>query len=374
MRRAGRVLTGIDRVELAYLNVVITDPVPAFALIRTPLGYILLDQAGMSQLVNPLSELASDSPSRIQQKRILRPARQMALGRAPPALLGYMLRQHLPRGATYLNIGHSNLTDRVLRTMKDAVNARIAVFIHDVIPLEFPDYQRDGTVASFAAMIARVAKYSDLVIYNSQDTARRAALQMVETPASIVAHLGVDGCATAPLELPLGLPPKTPFFVCVGTIEPRKNHTFLLDIWEEMGVDAPNLIIAGSRGWKNEAVFARLDELPSDSPICEVSGLSDGALAALIKASSGCLFPSHAEGYGLPAIEAAALGIPLIVNNLEVFRETLADIPVYASVSDRYLWIDAIKNMSQVKTDASGIQHFQPPTWADHFKIVLSLI
>ena len=57
-----------------------------------------------------------------------------------------------------------------------------------------------------------------------------------------------------------------------------------------------------------------------------------------------------------------------------LFRETLSDIPVYASVSDRYLWIDAIKNMSQVKTDASGIQHFQPPTWADHFKIVLSLI
>ena len=81
MRRAGRVLTGIDRVELAYLNAVITDPVPAFALIRTPLGYILLDQAGMSQLVNPLSELASDSPGRIQQKRILRTARQMALGR-----------------------------------------------------------------------------------------------------------------------------------------------------------------------------------------------------------------------------------------------------------------------------------------------------
>ena len=374
MRRAGRVLTGIDRVELAYLKAVLAASVPAFALIRTQLGYILLDQAGMEELVTLLCSSVSSGPTAAAKKRIWRMARQMAVGRVPPALLGYMLRRHVPRGAAYLNIGHANLTDRVLRTMKDVINAPIAGFIHDVIPLEFPDYQRDSRVAWFSEMIARVARYSDLIIYNSQDTARRAALQMAEPPASIVAHLGTDVCTPAPLELPQGLPPETPFFVCVGTIEPRKNHAFLLDIWEEMGKDAPALVIAGSRGWKNEAVFARLDALPKGAPIYEVSGLSDGALAALMKASSGCLFPSHAEGYGLPAIEAVALGCPVIVNDLDVFREVLADIPVYVSVSDRYLWIDTVKKMSQVKTQASEIQNFHPPTWADHFKIVLRLI
>ena len=76
----------------------------------------------------------------------------------------------------------------------------------------------------------------------------------------------------------------------------------------------------------------------------------------------------------MPAIEAVALGCPVIVNDLDVFREVLADIPVYVSVSDRYLWIDTVKKMSQVKTQASEIQNFHPPTWADHFKIVLRLI
>mmetsp|Transcript_17998 Transcript_17998/g.27407 ORF Transcript_17998/g.27407 Transcript_17998/m.27407 type:complete len:375 (-) Transcript_17998:10054-11178(-) len=373
MRRAGKVLTGVDRVELAYLRALLNDPVPVFGLIRSSLGYILLDEAAMTALGPALSGPVPDIDPATQRKRTWRMARRLALGRAVPSFLKGMLRRHLPQGIAYLNVGHSNLTDRVLRGVHDALNARTAVLIHDVIPLEFPQFQRDGSVAPFAAMVERVVKHADLIIYNSQETAQLAEARMVNAPRAIVSHLGTELAATAGGELPVNLPPPRPYFVCVGTIEPRKNHAFLLDIWEEMGPDAPALIIAGSRGWKNEDVFARLDALPPNGAIQEVPDLSDGALAALIAGANGVLFPSHAEGFGLPATEAAARGVPLIVNDLKVFREILGEIPVYASVSDRYLWINKVKELAEAEPTSSKPQQFEPPTWDAHFKTVLRL-
>jgi len=283
IRRAGKVLTGVDQVEAAYLRALLHDDVPLFGLIRSRLGYILLDRAGLDALCPVLM----GNPADVRQGQILRLARSHAIARVPPILLTRMLRRALPRRVAYVNVGHSNLTQRVLGALR-AVDAHIAVMIHDVIPLEFPDYQRDGTVPAFAAMIARVGAAADLVIYNSNDTKRKAEAQWRAPPASIVSHLGTKTTSPAPDEIPKGTLMRPPFFICIGTIEPRKNHAFLLDVWAEMGPDAPGLIIAGGRGWKNEAVFARLDALPPDGPVREVAGLSDGALAALMGSVRRC--------------------------------------------------------------------------------------
>lgn len=368
IRRAGKVLTGVDQVEAAYLRALLHDDVPLFGLIRSRLGYILLDRAGLDALCPVLM----GNPADVRQGQILRLARSHAIARVPPILLTRMLRRALPRRVAYVNVGHSNLTQRVLGALR-AVDAHIAVMIHDVIPLEFPDYQRDGTVPAFAAMIARVGAAADLVIYNSNDTKRKAEAQWRAPPASIVSHLGTKTTSPAPDEIPKGTLMRPPFFICIGTIEPRKNHAFLLDVWAEMGPDAPGLIIAGGRGWKNEAVFARLDALPPDGPVREVAGLSDGALAALMDQCAGVLFATHAEGFGMPAAEAVARGVPVIANDLPVLREILGDIPIYANVSDRYLWIEAIKELSDGWPNAPKQTPFTPATWDAHFKTVLRL-
>ncbi len=372
MRRAGRVLTGVDRVEWAYLRALQNEPVPVFALIRAPLGYILLDSAGVAAIAPSLGGPAAGVAADAHRLRVWRTARRVSVARVPPALLGRMLQRRLPRGFAYLNVGHSNLTDRVMRTVR-ALGAHISVFVHDIIPLEYPEFQREGSVPPFAAMIERVGARADLVIYNSADTQRRTEARLDTPPAGIVAHLGTDMITATPQDIPEDVVTNRPFFLCVGTIEPRKNHAFLLDLWEGMGKGAPDLIIAGARGWKNEDVFSRLDALPSDERIHEVAGLGDGALAALMDRASGVLFPSHAEGFGMPAVEAAARGVPVIVNDLEVFREVLGDIPVYASVSDRYLWINKIKELAEADRQASKQPTFVAPTWDAHFKAVLRL-
>jgi glycosyltransferase involved in cell wall biosynthesis len=385
LRRVGRVATGVDRVERAYLDAFLADDVPVFGLMRTAFGYVLLDRAGLVGFRDRLSGgvpwAGADLMSRMPRGRTAVQARaeayvrKLASARALPLRLNRMLRRELPDGFDYYNTGHSNLTERVLVSTK-AAKGRIHVLIHDVIPIEFPDFQRPGTVAPFEAKLKRVRRMADRVIYNSLDTRSRTEAVMRAwgaLPDGIVAHLGTIAPTPDAAALPQNVFPTAPFFVVVGTIEPRKNHAFLLDLWEEMGRDAPRLLFCGTRGWNNIDVFDRLDALLAHSAVQEVSDLDDAALAALVQKSAGLLFPSHAEGYGLPPVEALMLQTRVLCNDLGVLREVLQDSAVFIPVSDRENWLKTIKEWEQIPPNAGKGTSFVGPTWPDHFKTVLRL-
>ncbi len=392
--RAGRVQTGVDRVEAAYLARLLNEPVTLFTLARTTLGYVLLDTDGAREIAERIAGRAAWGPRDITSwfargkpeavARAESDLRRFMRDRCRPAGLRAMLGRHLPRGTAYFNTGHSNLTDRVIHAVRVALDGRIVVLIHDVIPLEFPQYQRPVVSDRFGAMLRRVQDGADLVIYNSADTRTRTEAHLRQrgaVPAAVVAHLGVEVALPAPGNLADDLNLARPYFVTVGTIEPRKRHDLLLDVWDDMARDRsadtlPGLMICGARGWNNEALFARLDRLPENSPVRELTGLDDEAMAALVSGARALLFPSEAEGFGLPPIEAAALGVPVICNDLPVYRETLGDIPVYASGPDRYQWRQMIESLSKGrKRDARAVtgQAYVPPDWDSHFNTVLDL-
>ncbi|MGJ8546058.1 MAG: glycosyltransferase [Sulfitobacter sp.] len=383
LRRAGRLATGVDRVERAYLRGLLGCGVPLFGLARTGFGYVLIGPAQMpalaARIFGDVPWGAADFLARLPrgrndaQQRAEADTRRFAVARTVPPGLGRMLRRHVPRGAGYYNVGHSNLTGRVLRAAQGA-GAQVSVLIHDVIPLDFPQYQRPGTVEAFRKKIGVVSGLADRVIYISEATRQAAQAHMpARKPPFVVAHIGVDIAAPRIGEVPKGVQPETPYFITTGTIEPRKNHGFLLDLWAQMGADAPMLLICGNRGWNNEAVFARLDALGAGARVREVAGLSDGALAALTQGAAGALFPSLAEGFGLPPVEALGLGTRCLCNDLPVFTEFLGEKAVYASVSEAYLWINIIKTWANCQITPGDLDNFPSLSWDDHFKIVLRL-
>lgn len=387
--------SGVDRVCLAYLRAVISAPEPCFGLVRTGLGYVLLDETGMETLLaclegqrawpkaDILSRLRhpSGSPKRVPETLV----RALAVGRARPRRLARMLRRHLPAGTTYINVDQTTLTKRVMAAVKTIKGARVAVFLHDTIPLDYPEYQTEASVTKLRFVLAHTAQYADMILTNSQvskDDIIRHMAPLGPVPPITVAHLGVEVDFFDIVNNQTASEVPSPYFLCLGTIEPRKNVAFLLDLWDALSIslptqDLPHLVICGRRGWNSEALFARLDSNPLVGDfIHEFNDLSDESLAILLRRAHGLLFPSFAEGFGLPPVEAAALGVPVVCNELPVMREILGDYPIYASVSGVYSWETIVRSLTKTPSTPEGSKShlkapFPPPTWEAHFNIVL---
>lgn len=373
-------MTGIDRVEFAYLTRLLAEDTPLFGLIRTAVGWLLLDRAGCAGLAAlakgadlPPPDLFSrllhrTNPTRARAETA---ARRLSIARAARPGLARLLRR-LPKGASYLNVGHANLTNKGLGTLARA-GLRVTVLIHDTIPLDHPEFARPDTVEPFRAKLAAVSAHAAQVIHITKDAQAWTIVQLARlgrVPPGIVAPIGVDMTAPDPA-FPI---PPPPYFVTLGTIEPRKNHALLLDVWAQLPPPAPRLYIIGNRGWADAALFARLDALPPDGPILLLHGLPDGAVAALLKGAAALLAPSLAEGFGLPPVEAARLGTPVIATDLGVTREILGDMAVYLNASDIYSWVETIVRHAHPDGSAKTPEmSWAPPDWDAHFKAVLSL-
>lgn len=378
-------LTGIDRVELAYLQYLLARREPLFALVRTALGFVVLDRAGAGGMLDRVLGKVPLGPADLlglMTQRHLPPAlraesdaRRLAVARCLSVRLGATLRRVLPCGAVYVNVGHANLSARVLRAIKSVVDARIVVLVHDTIPLDYPQYCRPGMALAFAKKLAVVEGHADFVVHSAKCTRQQTETHFTRIPPGIVAPLGVDTTlrdAGAPVAA------DCPYFVVLGTIEPRKNIGLLVKVWQKLQTihgPVPHLYVIGNRGWAEPALFDDLAALVAGGHASVLHSLSDGAVVALLNGASALLFPSYAEGYGLPPIEAAALGVPVIAGNLPVVVEMLDDYPVYLDTSDVYAWTEAITQQMkhQMPQHNADRQIRVPPNWADHFELVFGV-
>lgn len=380
--RVGRgALTGVDRVELAYLRHLSAEPVPLFLLVRTPFGFILLPDGSGPEV---LSRINREIPwgerdalgylsrkGSLEYRQALAYLRRHSMARCRRTGLVRMLQRNLPSGTSAFNVGHSNLDDTTLGALREIEGMKITVLLHDAIPLDFPQYVAKGQPEIFLNKLSAVARHADRVIYSAEATQKDLARHLRHPLPAVVAPLGVEPLIPEPL--PADLQPDRPYFVTLGTIEPRKNHDLLLDVWEAKGPgpDTPTLFILGRRGWRNEDVLKRLDAMKAAGyPLIERSALDDGAMATLLKGARGLLFPSFTEGFGLPPFEAAALGVPVLASNLPVLNETLPDFPVYLSPSDPYSWRKLIEAWSEARPILRMPENL--PDWEGHFRIVLS--
>ena len=168
-----------------------------------------------------------------------------------------------------------------------------------------------------------------------------------------------------------------PAFVILGTIEGRKNHALLLSMWRRMldersAAQVPRLVIVGRRGWQADEVFARLDRREFGDLVAEVGSLDDRRLAEALVGARVLLFPSFAEGYGIPLTEALAAGVPVIASDLPVFREIGQGVPELPPPDDAAAWSGAIADYGRPdsarrREQLSRLAAFRVPDWHGHF-------
>jgi glycosyltransferase involved in cell wall biosynthesis len=284
------------------------------------------------------------------------------------------------RGRLYLNVGHTGLDSPGFRSWAEKSEVRPVYFVHDLIPISHPQYCRSGEAARHARRMRSVLTTATGVIGNSQTTLDElntfARSENLSMPTSISAWLGLD----APPPSTVDVPYSRPTFIILGTIEARKNHIMLLRVWsrliDRLGTAAPRLLIVGQRGWEAGPVFNLLDH--SDelrNHVIELSSCSDNELAEHLARSRALLFPSIAEGYGLPLIEALGLGVPVIASDLPVFREIGVGIPDLLDPKDDDRWEASILDYAHPdgktrQAQLTRMAGYRVPDWSSHFKAV----
>ncbi len=370
--------TGIDRVELAYAQHLITQRAPYCFAARNALGGIgMLPAVSARQFIAGLGELWRDGSTPRQQRRVIVLARRLRLA----ALVGEPPLRAALRGASetprYLLVSHQNL-DRAapIARLKVATGARFLCLIHDLIPLDFPELTRPGQTRRHQRRIAAVEAIADAVITNSAATRDALRKYLVRKAMPIaIASLGADLPSVPPAPTEAGR-----YFIAIGTIETRKNQLLLLDIWQrlaaELGDRTPRLVLVGRRGFGGERIDDRLAALRGR--VIEHSGLPDIAMAGLLRGAHALLLPSLAEGFGLPVVEALTLGVPVLCSDLPALRESGGDIPEYLDPSDCIAWhrgiLDFADESPRRQAQLARLAKWSPPRWSEHFAIVERLI
>jgi glycosyltransferase involved in cell wall biosynthesis len=388
---AGRATpSGIDRVELAYALRWLHAPAGSCAFVAQGLrsGFAVLPHGLVADLAAALQAAWSGEQVRPESAHAARALAMRARGRLVLGLgrgaLAALLRNG--RRTAFLLVSHRMLERQgPIEEMRRA-GAAFVPLIHDIIPVTHPEYARAGQAEKHRRRMASAGALSDGVIVNSEATAEALRPWMqggARTAPILVAPLGIGTGAPHPAA-PAAAHDEPPYFVSLGTIEPRKNHLLLLHLWRDMaaarGAAAPRLVIVGRRGWENENIVDILERCTAlDGLVQEAGQLSDRQVTALVRGARALLFPSFAEGYGLPLAEALALGTPAVCSDLPALREVGAAVPEYLDPLDGAAWRDAVQDYAapgSPRRDAqlARMSAWRAPTWEEHFALVDDLL
>lgn len=359
----GRLPTGVDRVSLAYLRHYRGH---ARALFRHRQHSGLFSESVSQRLFDLLEQWPLGARARV---RML----------AWEGVLSCIGRGNA-QGRLMFNTGHSGLEDSNAARVIQWHHVRPLFLVHDLIPVRYPEFCRPGESTRHERRLKNMLRLGAGLIANSESTLTEleafAAEHGLSVPPTVVAPLA----PAIPLSGPIGgrpLATDKPYFVVLGTIEPRKNHLMLLHAWQRLvemyREQAPHLVVIGQRGWEAENVEDLLERSRLlQGHITVLRQCSDHALRAWLHHAQALLFPSFAEGYGMPVVEALAAGLPVLASDLPVLRQMAGGVPEFLDPIDALGWLRAIDEYAlpgsaRRAAQVARLDGYRPPTWEQHF-------
>ncbi|MDV7104207.1 glycosyltransferase [Vibrio sp. TH_r3] len=238
---------------------------------------------------------------------------------------------------------------RLLYEYKNEIRFEVVTCFYDAIPVTHPElvhsdyfgkvfYTHIYNLVHLSDKIFCISKYSEKILIDMINKQDMGVMPDVKT-----IHLGgdIDNNKTTSLSLS-----QDNYVLFVSTIEARKNHKLLLDVWEELiekrGETTPKLILVGMHGWGVDDFFKKYNSEKKFSEFIEIrNSVSDSELSKLYSQCKFCVFPSIVEGWGLSASEALSYGKVCLISEAPSLKEaTQSLMPVLQN--DPIVWTEKI--------------------------------
>jgi glycosyltransferase involved in cell wall biosynthesis len=268
---------------------------------------------------------------------------------------------------------------------------RLIFTIYDVLPLTQPQMFPPEIEPMVRRWLDALAELADGLVCISRTVAEEVVecLNAVKhkrlRPLRVgFFHLGADFTASLPTS---GVPENSgvllasircrPSFLMVGTLEPRKGYRQALAAMERLwadGVDV-NLVIVGKKGWMMDDLAERIQQHPErDHRLFWLQGISDDMLQHVYRSARALLAASEAEGFGLPLIEGAQHGLPIIARDIPVFREVAGEHAYYFRGESAQALADALCGWLSLGDGAPASTGIRWLTWKQSSRKLLDVV
>lgn len=355
-------LTGIQRVQSCIILSIIRDKLHPLSETKF-LSYdnrknefILLDTYYffhlLEDLFQPKAERAISFDAHEARIGILPNAKSLSIDKSKEHVLCLL-------GAAWVN---QDYFARILE-LKRNYNFKFVMTVHDLIPIYAAETCDQGTTKVFKQFLTQAYRYTDVFLSVSQNTAKdiaRYAEKLDITPPPIVvtqngSHFN-DFISTESSEKidiqELGL--EGDYVLFVSTIEGRKNHQLMFDVWKKIrqaGIELPTLVCVGRNGWRADEFLNNLIATNYlDGKIKILSDISDAELSKLYENCLFSVYPSLYEGWGLPVGESLSKGKICVTSQNSSIPEVAGNFGIYV---DPFDLDDAANKISELITNTS---------------------
>ena len=199
----------------------------------------------------------------------------------------------------------------------------LVVTVHDAVPWTHPETLTPRGVRWHRTAIERAARTADLLVVPTQAVAAELARHVPLRAVQVIGH-GVSRDLAVPSDADerarrLGLPDR--FLLTVSTLEPRKGLAVLLRVLAAPDAPTVPLLVVGQPGWGGLDLAAEAGRLGLADRVRVLGRLPDADLAVLLDRAAALVVPSRSEGFGLPLLEAMAVGTPVVISPAEALVE-----------------------------------------------------
>lgn len=258
--------------------------------------------------------------------------------------------------------------------------ARVVILVHDILPVTHPEYyvspwresfkENTRAVLSDVRQICTVSGFTRAaLIENFPEQARPDAISVCYNGMSRGFAAPVDEAEISDEIKALVRDFTEAPYLMVGSVEPKKQQGLVLDALEglwDAGMVSRSLVLVGRPGWMYDGILAKIREFELKHKVIWLRSVTDAELRYLYAHCRALLFASLAEGFGIPLIEAAMLGKPVVVNNTPVAREVMGDYALYFEGTPKALEaaILKIEDDKFLKAMVQNLQMYDWPSWS----------